>query len=224
MKTCSICKNLLPFDLFSKLKRSKDGARSACKKCTNKITKTKGPKKDNRDKNRHRAYNKNYYKTHKSAKQEYDKQYYQLNKSDITARKRAYVKNRKKEDPCFKLRHLISVSVSRALKTNNSSKNGQSILKYLPYTIQELQKHIEQQFEPWMNWNNHGVYISDSWNDNVPSTWKWQLDHITPHSMFKYTSIEDQVLKECWALENLRPLSAKQNNLDGVNKTRHINT
>ena len=97
-------------------------------------------------------------------------------------------------------------------------------MKYLPYTIQELQKHIEQQFEPWMNWNNHGVYISDSWNDNVPSTWKWQLDHITPHSMFKYTSIEDQVLKECWALENLRPLSAKQNNLDGVNKTRHINT
>lgn len=27
--------------------------------------------------------------------------------------------------------------------------------------------------------------------------------------------------KKCWALENLRPLSAKQNNYDGVSKTRH---
>src|SRR5271165_4290812 len=123
MKTCSICKQLLPFDLFSKLKRSKDGLRSACKKCTKETGKVRDNKKDyqNRDRDRHTAYNKNYYQTHKSAKQEYDKQYYKLNKSNISARKRCYIKKRKQEDPCFKLRNLISISIGRALKTNNSS-------------------------------------------------------------------------------------------------------
>lgn len=53
---------------------------------------------------------------------------------------------------------------------------------------------------------------------------RWQLDHIIPHSEFKYISVENEVFKKCWALENLRPYSAKQNLLDGVNKTRHNNT
>ena len=36
-----------------------------------------------------------------------------------------------------------------------------------------------------------------------------------------YSSMEDLEFQKCWALENLRPLSAKQNQLDGVTKIRH---
>lgn len=36
-----------------------------------------------------------------------------------------------------------------------------------------------------------------------------------------YTSMEDENFQKCWALSNLRPLSAKQNNSDGVRRIRH---
>jgi hypothetical protein len=72
-----------------------------------------------------------------------------------------------------------------------------------------------------MNWNNYGKYDSNSWDDDDSSTWTWQLDHIIPHSTFKYSSMEDEDFKKCWSLDNLRPLSSKQNLIDGINRTRH---
>lgn len=44
---------------------------------------------------------------------------------------------------------------------------------------------------------------------------------IIPHSEFKYISMECEEFKRCWALKNLRPLSAKLNLLDGVKRIRH---
>jgi hypothetical protein len=84
-----------------------------------------------------------------------------------------------------------------------------------------LKEHLEKQFELWMNWNNYGKYNAKIWNDNDSTTWTWQIDHIIPHSTFQYVSMQDDSFKKCWAIENLRPLSSKQNLLDGVNKVRH---
>ena len=95
------------------------------------------------------------------------------------------------------------------------NKNGQSSSKYLPYTIQELKQHLEKQFEPWMNWDNQGKYDPKTWNDGDPTTWTWQIDHIIPQSKLSYTSIDQDNFQKAWALNNLRPLSAKQNILDG---------
>jgi 5-methylcytosine-specific restriction endonuclease McrA len=69
-----------------------------------------------------------------------------------------------------------------------------------------------------MSWSNWGVYCPEKWNDDDPSTWTWQLDHIIPHSSFMYTSMEDSAFQECWALSNLRPLSAKKNIIEGARK------
>jgi len=54
-----------------------------------------------------------------------------------------------------------------------------------------------------------------TWNDNDSSTWNRQIDHIIPHSKFKYSSMSDKEFQECWALSNLRPYSAKQNIIKG---------
>ena len=62
-----------------------------------------------------------------------------------------------------------------------------------------------------MNWNNYGNYRLNSWNDFDQSTWKWNIDHIIPQSMFNYDSMQHPDFYKCWALENLRPLSAKKN-------------
>src|SRR5271165_4931052 len=112
------------------------------------------------------------------------------------------------ENPNFRIRGSISASINFHLKTNGNSKLGKSCIKYLPYTIQELIKYLESQFEPWMSWTNYGKYNSKTWDDGNPITWTWQIDHIKPHSLFDYKSMEEEEFKECWALENLRPYSS----------------
>src|ERR1700722_2960506 len=126
----------------------------------------------------------------------------------------AYESNRTKSDINFKLRKRVSSSIYQALLRTNNRKTG-SILKYLPYPIKQLRRHLEAQFELWMTWENFGKYESKTWNDNDTATQTWNIDHIIPQSKLPYTSMEDDNFKKCWALENLRPLSAKQNILDG---------
>jgi hypothetical protein len=50
---------------------------------------------------------------------------------------------------------------------------------------------------------------------------EFHFDHIIPHSTFHYETMDCQEFKDCWALSNLRPLSAKQNLLDGISRVRH---
>lgn len=126
--------------------------------------------------------------------------------------RREYESNRIKNDHVFKLKRDISSLIRRSL---NGKKSRASIWKYLPYTKEDLKKHLESLFEPWMNWNNKGLYSPDNWMDNDSSTWTWHIDHIIPNSKFSYASMNDKSFQDCWALSNLRPYSAKQNCLDG---------
>lgn len=119
------------------------------------------------------------------------------------------------------LRYAVSSAIKQALNENSSSKKGKSCFNYLPYTTQELRNYIGELFEPWMNWNNYGKYLAKEWDDENLSTWTWSLDHIIPQSDLPYTSMDDENFKRCWALENLRPLPAKQNVIEGTRRTRH---
>jgi hypothetical protein len=133
------------------------------------------------------------------------------------------LKNQRKEarkKPKNKIRHSISSSILQTLKRRNKNKNG-SISEYLPYSTIELMNHLESKFESWMTWENRGIYNFKTWDDNDSSTWTWQIDHIIPHSEFKYEIMDCEEFKACWDLSNLRPYSAKQNFLDGVKRTRH---
>lgn len=110
--------------------------------------------------------------------------------------------------------------VARAINHRLKDDKNKSIFEMLPYTIDELKRHLESKFEDWMNWNNWGNYRVEEWDDNDPSTWRWQIDHIRALSGFKYESMQDPKFLEAWSLDNLRPLSAKQNLLDGVYRRR----
>jgi hypothetical protein len=83
------------------------------------------------------------------------------------------------------------------LSSRNGTKHRKSCLQYLDYSIEQLKNHIEAQFESWMNWNNRGTYIADHWDDNDPTTWTWQLDHIIPQSELPYSSMEDENFRIC---------------------------
>lgn len=141
-------------------------------------------------------------------------------KRRLAGKVKVWEKNKKKNDPAFRLRKYLSSKINRALK-GDSTKKYMSFLKYVPYTMEQLKEHIEKQFESWMTWNNQGPYRVSTWDDTDKSTWTWQLDHIIPQSDLPYISMTDENFKKCWALENLRPLDAKRNLIEGTQKVRH---
>lgn len=227
-KTCIKCNQEKEEDQFGK-------GLNCCKICRNKYLKEYRDKPENKIKRKeynkinkehikqkHKKYveshkerleliYKEYDEAHKEEKAVYNRQYFIKNKDALNVKRRIDKKKRYKEEPVFRLRHAVSSSIRKYLKINNSSKNNLSCLKYLGYTIDELKKHLESQFEDWMSWENQGMYNKKDWDENDPSTWKWQIDHITPQSSLPYTSMEDENFKKCWALDNLRPISALEN-------------
>ena len=213
---CKICRN-------KELKDKRDKNRKPKQKVSkeHKLQKILEWQKNNPDKRK--AAIKKYHLSHKYK----EKIYYQNNKENIKIRNKKWKNNNRdkinisikhiRKNPLINLRHNISVLIRYYI---SGIKNG-SIMKFLSYSIQDLKNHLEKQFESWMNWNNKGIYNPKTWNDSDSSTWTWQLDHIIPQSDLPYTSMDDENFKKCWALENLRPLSAKQNIIDGATRIRH---
>jgi len=71
----------------------------------------------------------------------------------------------------------------------------------LGYKWRQLAEHLEAQFTQEMNWDNWGAV--------------WELDHIKPVSSYRYESIDCDTFKECWGLNNLRPLLKVENQKKG---------
>jgi len=132
-------------------------------------------------------YHKEYQRSWREANGEYHKEYH-----------KEYYKERYKNDPTFRLRHLVSRAIGNALRNNNSSKEGSSTWDALSYTPQQLREHLEAQFEEGMSWDNYG-------HDG------WHIDHIYPQSKLPYESMTDENFKIAWSLKNLRPLWAAEN-------------
>lgn len=176
-------------------------------------------------------YNQQYYQENRKTLLDDANQYYQKHREERLEYGAAHKKERYRADIIFRMHEIVSGGIRAGLKRNGSSKKGESCFDKLPYTEQELITHIERLFshpdnltpdgKVWMTWENQGKYEPKTWDDNKPRTWFWQLDHIIPRSELPYTNMSDPNCQKCWALENLRPLSAKINHSDGVKRTRH---
>jgi hypothetical protein len=166
---------------------------------------------------------KRYRLNHKEEIKQYNKKY----SSDSNNRKKRRQRNNKrararyKNDPAYRIGILVSGMIYRMMKKQGASKNGASCWKYLPYTPEQFQRHIESKFEDWMTFENQGRYNDKTWDENDPSTKTWQIDHIIPQEDLPFSSMEEPNFQKLWALENIRPLSAKQNVEDGAKRTRH---
>lgn len=200
MKICTICKFEKDDNYFTK---HRGGLRAQCKMCRKKTQATYYAN----NKKEQSQQKKIYYSKNRIKKIAQNKQYRILNKDAFNMRKRQKYNN----DLSFRLRSIISRAIAAFLKRHKHNKNGLSCKKYLDYTIKQLKDHLQSNFESWMTWENQGKYNPNIWNDNDTSTWTWQLDHIVPQSKLPYVNMTDENFKKCWALENLRPYSAKQN-------------
>jgi hypothetical protein len=81
----------------------------------------------------------------------------------------------------------------RAIAAARTEKDGNTEA-VLGYTVAEFKAHIEQQFEPWMSWSNHG---------------EWHVDHKQPIAKLVRDGVTDPRIIN--ALSNLRPLSKFEN-------------
>lgn len=229
MKTCYKCRRKQKITSFSKDRNRSDGYCGKCKRCKkeydtanhqyNKTSKAKS-NKNYRSKNATRIKEKRtrYLIENKNTLNKKNRDYYQANKEQIIPKKVEYQRKKLKTDPIYKLKRNVSRVIAHQLIKAKSTKNNNSVFTHLPFSVIQLKSHLENLFDFWMTWENRGRYNRATWNDNDPSSWTWQLDHIVPHSTFKYKDMNSEEFRKCWALSNLRPYSAKQNIMDGNRK------
>jgi len=131
---------------------------------------------------------KNPHKVSKLKKIWYDKNKDKIKKkyADIHIKKYNNDKN-------YKLKHVLRSRLNKAI--NNNYKTG-SAVSDLGCTIEELRKHLEDQFQEGMTWDNYGLK-------------GWHIDHIKPLASFNLED-EEELLKACH-YSNLQPLWAKDN-------------
>lgn len=113
----------------------------------------------------------------------------------VRKRRREYQRSKAKTDPMFRLNRSIASQVHRALK---GAKQYRRWVDLAGYSIEDLRKHLEKQFQDGMTWENYGRN-------------GWHVDHKIPRSVFNYTKPEHPDFKKAWAMSNLQPMWAGEN-------------
>lgn len=121
------------------------------------------------------------------------KKYKKENHEKIKKATREYHKKRRSSDTKYKLITNLRTRINQAIK--NNYKSGKTT-ELIGCNIEELKKHIEQQFKQGMSWDN--------WSPDG-----WHIDHIMPCSSFDLTKEAEQ--KKCFHWSNLQPLWAEEN-------------
>ncbi len=139
-------------------------------------------------------YNKIYRKENKDKIKERQKNWYTENKEKIIIKANINYIKRKNNDPLFKLKIAIKNNIYHSLKRKGFKKNSRTH-EILGCLIDEFKQHLESKFEPWMNWDNYGLY-------NGTEGYGWDIDHITPTSS---ATTEEELIK-LNHYSNLQPL------------------
>jgi len=103
--------------------------------------------------------------------------------------------NRYKTDEMFNLGKRLRARMFKVLDKANINKNENS-LDILGCSLEELKKHLEEQFTDGMSWDNRS---------------EWHIDHIVPLS----SANNKEELYQLFHYKNLQPLWAKDNLIKG---------
>lgn len=203
-KKCTICNEIFPANLnfFHKQKNGLYNLRSTCKNCTNasrRLIHENNKEKENET-------NRMWYHNNKDKRAKKIEEYrhknpekvksWQTNYNPTLQKKR---KERRKTDIIFKLKTSVTNLIRASFKRTNTQKNNNTI-KILNCTIEEFKIYIESKFEPWMNWDNYGVY-------NPKGKRTWNIDHIIP--LASAETVDDVIKLNNYT--NLRPLCSFEN-------------
>ena len=210
-KKCTKCGETKLLEEYHNKKTGKYGRASRCKECMNAYKKAyreseagkekrkayeqsekwKAYRESEAGKAKKKAAQKKYRQTEKrkAAQKKYSQS--EAGKAKIKAYKKAYMKNRRHNDPVFKLQCNLRSGFCNWIKGNIKTCKTE---QYVCCTYQELLDHLESQFEEGMTWENQG---------------EWHIDHMKAQSRFDPT-IEEEAFK-CWHYTNLQPMWAEIN-------------
>ena len=146
-----------------------------------------------KNKEHRNEYQKEYDLKNKEYKREYMKGYNLKNKESYKKWRlenkehiRNHERNKYQTDVNFKLRKICRNRIRKALKGETKSVGT---MELIGCTIDELRRHIESKFEPWMTWKNHGL---------------WDIEHIKAMSRFDLSNPAQQ--RACCNWSNLQPM------------------
>jgi hypothetical protein len=146
-------------------------------------------------KNKNGLFGLNYYchccKKNKSRKRRESK--------DVRDKEYEQTKIRLKNDPLFKLTNSIRNLIRISFNYSGYGKKSKTY-QILGCSFEEFKSHIESKFEPWMSWENRGLYNGEKY-------YGWDLDHIIPISSVK--SEEDIIRLNHYT--NFQPLCSYTN-------------
>jgi arsenate reductase-like glutaredoxin family protein len=168
-------------DWWAKNKEKMDGWRSEYNK---------------KNKEKMRKWYSEYNKKNREAINEYQRKWRAANKDKQYA---YYLRSKDKilesQRKCYnKVGKAICRQIYEALKEKKAGRHWEYLVGY---TIKDLIMHLESQFTMEMNWNNYGSH--------------WCIDHRIPQSWFHFESTDDENFKRCFSLDNLQPMSNKNN-------------
>jgi len=203
VKKCSKCQEVKSIIEFHKKYNTKDGLCCWCKKCNNQDNLQRYFQ--NRIKYKTQML-KRYYETrieqnkksrewHKYNKEKCNKLsllWYYNNIERSRNNKNKWNKQKRKNDPNFRLLSSVRIQMANGLKMIRKSKHT---LQYVDLTIDELWRHFESRFTPIMTRENYGKV--------------WQIDHIIPVSFFNLNDIVER--QQCYHWTNLQPLDKTEN-------------
>jgi hypothetical protein len=143
-----------------------------------------------KNKNTLSEYHKDWSKTNRDDLRKYHSTWREENKEHVNKYKRDYERKRRAEDPKYRLSVRTRTAVWQMLKERGVKKTNKTF-DLLGYSIEELMAHLEAKFVDGMTWDNYG---------------EWHVDHKKPMTSFNFKTVDDPEFKECWSLDNLRPL------------------
>ena len=138
---------------------------------------------------------KKWSETNRGHLKEYHQKWREKNIDKHRETKRDYERNRKSNDPIYRLISNFKSAMSTVLKESNVDKYGH-YFDILQYTPEELINHLEKQFTDTMTWDNYGI---------------WHVDHKLPITSFDIQEMGDDEFMRCWSLNNLQPMWGEEN-------------
>lgn len=189
LQYCHKCKETKEHKYFPKNSKCINGIEKQCKLCKSLY------RKQHYINNRDHAIktSKQWESKNKDKISKNKKKYYIDNKDKIIKRQNSYQKEKYNNDIQFKLKVSLRSRLNRAIQ--NNQKSG-SAISDLGCSIEELKKHLEDQFTEGMSWDN--------WGYNG-----WHIDHISRLADYNLEDREE-FLKACH-YTNLQPLWAEDN-------------
>jgi hypothetical protein len=154
--------------------------------------------------------NTNWYLNNKDKMSEYKKIWYSNNLDKVKGNKKKWnLKNRvlnnqklierQKNNPIFAITCKLRKAILKIFKERSYQKNNKTV-EILGCSFEEFKNYLESKFEPWMNWDNRGLY-------NGTEKFGWDVDHIIP--LATANSIEDIIKLNHYT--NLQPLCSYHN-------------